>query len=81
MDAAGKQRSTIMERLARIRVNATRMSEHVATTEARDEDQASLRGQGLAKQKLSYLKAVAVAGPQQRPRRIAKALEKKGLLY
>merc|ERR1719231_1467298 len=60
---AHKRRSTITERIARIRSNSSRISDCASAENTRAEDNAELRNMALARQKIKYLKSVSVAAP------------------
>ena len=77
-----KERAKILSRHEKIRENKARVEAYAVEREARTgmDAVAELRQKALSKQKIKYLKAVAVSHEQQRPRRLAQALTSKGMM-
>jgi len=77
---ATARRKALSDRIIRIRQNRARMDEHIAATESQNESRANSNTTSLTRQKVQYLKGVGVAAPQQKPRRLANALDQRGIL-
>jgi len=76
-----KARGQILARHAKSRVDKARVELYAENAEVKHGMEAlKLRQKAMAKQKIKYLKAVAVSSEQQRPRRLAQALTTRGMM-